>query len=133
MGFASLIGPAVSGISGLAGKAGGGKGGGTASVSPQEAALAEYTRGQNILKNNSMFASSGTGLSTMKTFANAGAGIGAEQQLAGIADTNLQAQNAVNQNNLQSLASSAGFGNTTGNFGNTNTGSSTSTDTSTPS
>jgi hypothetical protein len=124
MGFAGLIGPAISGISGLAGKAGGGKGGGTASVSPQQAALAEYTRGQQILANNSKFASSGTGLSTMKTFANAGAGIGAEEQLAGVADTNLQAQNAVQQSNLQQLASSAGFGTQGGSFGNTggNTG-----------
>jgi hypothetical protein len=63
-------------------------------------------------------------MSTMKTFANAGAGIGAEQQLAGVADQNAQAQNAVQQSNLQQLASSAGFGTQGGSFGNTggNTG-----------
>jgi urease alpha subunit len=119
MGFTSLISPLIS----LIGGAFGGAGGGTASsVTPQQAALQKYLTEQQILANNSSFASHGTGLSTMKTFANAGAGIGAEQQLAGIADTNAQAQNAVQQSNLQQLASSAGFGTQGGSFGNTGSG-----------
>jgi hypothetical protein len=123
MGFTSLISPLIS----LIGGAFGGAGGGTASsVTPQQAALQKYLTEQQILANNSSFASHGTGLSTMKTFANAGSIIGGEEGLAGIANQNAQAQNSAslsNQSTLQSLASNA-FGSQGGNFGNTggNTG-----------
>lgn len=115
MGFTSLIGPAISAGSKAAGSAGN-KGGGGGGVSPQEAALAQYTMGQNILKNDSMFASSGTGVSTMKTMENAGAELGGAKELASISDTNAAAQQQVN-NSLTNLASSAGFGTQSGSMG----------------
>jgi hypothetical protein len=99
----------------------GGKGGSAGSpstLSPQQASLAEFTMGQNMLKNNSTFANSGTGMSTMKSYADAGAQFGGAQQAAGLADQNAAEATAANSS-LQSLASSAGFGSTGGNFGST--------------
>ena len=78
MGITSLISPAISAGSKAASSKSGGGG-----VSPQEAALAQYTMGQQMLKNNTNFASSGTGLSTMKTMSNAGALMGGAENLAG--------------------------------------------------
>jgi hypothetical protein len=129
-GFGSFIGPAV----GLASKAAGGGSSGSGGLSPQQAALAAYTQGQNILKNNAAFASEGMGLSTNKSFANAGAVLGGSSQAAGISDAAAAAQqqaNQANQSSLQSLAS--GFGTTQGSFGNTGGNTGGSTDTSTPS
>ena len=108
-GLSSLIGPAVN-LGGKAANAAKGSSSGGGGLSPQEAALMEYTKGQHILANDARFASTGTGLSTMKTFANAGATIGAAAQGAQIADQNLANNSAVQQSSLQSLASSAGFG-----------------------
>jgi hypothetical protein len=116
----SAIAPAI----GLGGKAANAIGGGKtnsstpSSLSPQQAALAEFTMGQQMLNNNSKFASSGTGLSTMKTLSNAGAQIGGATEAAGLADKNAAAAQAANAS-LTNLASSAGFGSTGGNFGST--------------
>jgi hypothetical protein len=112
--IASLGGKAVG--SALGGKSG--SAGSPSTLSPQQASLAEFTMGQNMLKNNSAFANSGTGLSTMKSYADAGAQFGGAQQAAGLADQNAAEATAANSS-LQSLASSAGFGSTGGNFGNT--------------
>lgn len=131
MGFTALIGPAISAGGKLAGGGGkGGGGGGGGGISPQEAALAEYTAGQRMLANDTLFARSGTGLSTMKTFENAGSQIGGATQAAGIADTNLANQQAVQQSSLQALANSAGFGSQTNTGANTNPNVSTGADTS---
>lgn len=117
-----LVGPAVN----LASKAfsgGGGGGGQQVGLTPQEVALAEYTKGQQILKNNSMFASSGTGMSTNKAFENAGAELGAAESIAGISDAASATNFQNNQSALNQLAQSAGFsqgfGSTGGSFGNT--------------
>lgn len=114
MGVAGLIGPAMSAGSKAASSKSSGGG-----VSPQQAALAQYTMGQNILKNNTAFANEGLGDSTMKTMSNAGAALGGAEQLAGISDQEAATQQSANQSNLGSLAQSAGFGSNQGNFGNT--------------
>lgn len=121
MGIASGAKAIPSLISGISGLFSGGGGGGSAGLSEQEAALMEYERSQNILKNNSLRASTGTGIGTGTTYADAASGIGAAAQGAGIVDQQLAANQAVQQANLQSLAQSAGFG--TGSGGNTNVNS----------
>jgi hypothetical protein len=88
------------------------------SVTPQQAALAEFTKGQQDLATNAADASSGTGLSTMKSYADAAHGIGAAGQLAGVADQNAAAAQAANMS-LTNLASSAGFGTQGGSLGTT--------------
>jgi hypothetical protein len=101
------------------GLTGGGKNTSTASsATPQQAALAAYTKGQQNLATNAADASSGTGMSTMNTYADAAHGIGAATQLAGVADQNAAAAQAANSS-LQNLASSAGFGTTSGSLGTT--------------
>lgn len=114
MGISSAIGAGSKLASSAASSKSGGGG-----ASPQQAALAQYTMGQNILKNNSAFASEGLGDSTMKTMSNAGAALGGAEQLAGISDQEAAAQQSADTSNLGSLAQSAGFGSNTGNFGNT--------------
>jgi hypothetical protein len=118
-GLTGLIGPAV-GLGGKASNAIKGSGSGSG-PSPQEAALAEYTKGQHILANDTNFAGHGMGLSTGKTYADAGAQIGGASQFAQIADQSLANQQAVQQSSLQALASSAGFGNQGGNNTSVNT------------
>ena len=131
-GLTSLIGPAVN-LGGKAANAAKGSGGGGGGLSPQEAALMEYTKGQHILANDARFASTGTGLSTMKTFANAGATIGAAAQGAQIADQNLANNSAVQQSSLQALAQGAGFGTQGSNLNTTPNVSTGASDTSTTS
>jgi hypothetical protein len=113
MGISSLAGPLI----GLGSSAiGSSKGGVSGGLSPQQAALSQYDMGQSILQNSSTAANSGTGASTMSSYADAAAGIGAATQAAGMSDTNAQGQLAENQS-LQNLASSAGFGTQGGSFG----------------
>ena len=90
----SLIGP-------IAGLAGGGKGGsgfqspffnaGPGGVSPEQAALGQYTLGQNLLRDRTTFANTGTGASTMATEEAGGARLGEAEQLAQISNRNQQA------------------------------------------
>ena len=129
-GLSSLIGPAVN-LGGKAANAAKGSSSGGGGLSPQEAALMQYTMGQNILANNSRFASSGMGLSTNKTFANAGAAIGAAAKGAQISDQNLANNSAVQQSSLQSLAQGAGFGSQGSNLNTTPNVSTGASDTST--
>lgn len=89
------------------GAKGGSSGGG---ISPQQAALAQYSAGQQELASNTAFANQGLGASTMGSYADAGANMGAAMAAAGMSDANAAAQNQVNQAQLQQLASSAGFG-----------------------
>lgn len=116
------IGSAVKGASSLIGglsslfSSGGAN---TAGLSDQEAALMEYQRQQNILKNNSYVASTGTGMGTGVSFEDAAAGIGAAQTGAGIVDKQLQANLNAQQTSLQALASSAMGGTQGGGGGNT--------------
>jgi len=126
-------GPAIKIGSQLASSAGSKGGGGGGGISPQQAALAQYNAGQQELNANSTFGGRGLGMSTMSTYANAGANLGGALQAAGFNDQNLAAQNQVNQAQLQQLASNAGFnqgasqgnfGNTSGNFGNNGGGGS---------
>jgi hypothetical protein len=125
MAMASMAMPMMKGATSLISSAAGGKGGSSSTaggVSPQEAALAQYTMGQSILHNNAAFAHSGTGASTMNTYANTGPQFQAALTMAGMADQNAAAQQQVNQSQqapLDQLAQSAGFGSTGGNFGNT--------------
>jgi hypothetical protein len=76
----------------------------SANLSPEQLALAEYDMGERTLRNDTSFAGSGLGASTMRTFANAGAGIGGAEQAAGFSDAMLAAlapssslQNLLNQ------------------------------------
>ena len=121
---------ALSAASSIGQKAGSGKGGGGSGggISPQQAALAQYTMGQQELKIASNAASSGLGASTMKTYEQAGPQFGAAMEMAGQSDANaasLQqlAQAAQNQNTSNN-AFGSGF-NSTGNFGSTQGGFST--------
>ena len=102
----SLIGPAMSLAGGGGGKGGGGGGGGQQDqgVSPQEAALAQYTYQQRLVADASRFANTNTGISTMSTQAAGGARLGKAEQLAGLAQQNA---NAIG-NAQQSLAQTAG-------------------------
>ena len=91
-----------------------GGGGGSAGLSPEEAALMQYQRHESILRNNAVGAATGTGIGTGTTFSDAAAGIGAAETGAGIVDQQLAAQQSVQQANLQALAQSAGFGTQSG-------------------
>ncbi|HEX3520768.1 MAG TPA: hypothetical protein VHT52_01620 [Stellaceae bacterium] len=143
MGAGALIAPlAQAGI----GAATSGKGGGTVApqggISPEQAALAQYGYGQDLLA-----AASGTnqgfpGQSTMMTQASGGARNKFAQSEAGASDVNQQLQIA-QQTKLQELAQQqeqqSGFGaGSSGSFGSSggsagNTGGSTGTDTGTTS
>jgi hypothetical protein len=105
---------------------GGGKGGVdvTGGVSPQEAALAEYTTQQREIANASNF-SRGMGESTGRTYSDAAAEVGGATQLAGISDANAQAQNSLATIAQQANQQIGGFGTSGGNFGNTDTGGNT--------
>ena len=115
MGAAALIGPIMS----LAGSAGGGKGGGQASaggISPEQAALAEYQAMQQKLKVAWEFGGGnpggqGTGLSTMKTQAMAGANTGLAMTMAGMSDATAQQQNQLAQLAQQNNQFNQGYNN----------------------
>lgn len=94
-------------------------------ISPQQAAMAEYTAGQDALASNTAFGGTNTGMSTMSTYEGAGANFGQALAEAGLSDQNAAQQNAINQaqntsnlGNLGTLASNAGFSSGAG-FGNT--------------
>jgi hypothetical protein len=76
----------------------------TPGVSPEQAALAQYSYGQNLLKNEQTF-SGGTGHSTMATQGAGGARFKEAFDVATESDKNLAAQFT----QLQQLASNAGF------------------------
>ena len=132
----SLISPIV----GLAGSSKGGGGAftspffnaGPGGVSPEQAALAQYTLGQNLLRDRTAFANTGTGASTMATEEAGGARTGEAESLAQMSNRNQQAaaqiatQDFQQQQALAKLVQQAqqqsGFGAGLGSFG-TGTGS----------
>ena len=119
MAGAEAIGPII-GLASKAAQGGGGKGGGSSSggVSPQQAALARYTKGQQLLQSQSQMASSGTAHSTGSTQMAGGAEFGEAYQLAQMSDANQTAAfNTAQQQQsaLQSIANQAG-GQGTGGF-----------------
>lgn len=144
MGLLSLVGPAVS----LASSAASGKGGGStqapSGISPQEAALANYTMTQGLVRAGEQFAETGTGESTMATQAAGGARNRAALQGATLSDLNQGAQGSALQQlaNIagtqagQAASAGQGFTSSPGSLGtggstDTGTGTGTTTDTST--
>ena len=115
---AEFIGPVI-GAASKAAQSGGGKGGGQSAnqASPEQAALAQYHYGENLLAAESGYAGTGTGHSTMETQATGGARNQRAKELAGAADQNLQLANQANtqlqqlaqQNQLISQANQAGL------------------------
>jgi len=67
-------------------------------ITPEQTALTQYTLGQNLLADESQFASSGTGESTMKTQATGGARLGAAEEAGKISDINQGAEYQAYQN-----------------------------------
>lgn len=111
------------GLGSIMGGGGGGKGGGGGGLSPQQAALAEYTRGQQMLKARATFGKSGLGASTMATEAAGGANYAGAASAAASSDLNTQIANQ-QSGDLGSLAGQlAAFGsqNTTGGSTSSNT------------
>lgn len=131
-----MIGP-IMGMAGKAAQAGGGKGGGGGSSgpSPEQAALAQYHLGQNLLAARSGFANTGTGASTMSTqtansarfkFAKEMAKASNANDVANAqANTQLQQLAQQNQENQGFQAGSGGFGSQSGSFGSSSDTSST--------
>ena len=70
-------------------------------ITPEQQALTQYTLGQNLLADESQFASSGTGESTMKTQATGGARIAKAEQAGKISDINQTAQYGAYRNAVQ--------------------------------
>lgn len=84
-------------MSGLMG-GGGGKGGSSSGgISPEQMALAQYTYGQNVMKNAGDFGTRGMGHSTGVTQADAGAAMGEAKQMAEMSQHDTQAMNQFNQ------------------------------------
>lgn len=117
---------ALKGVASLASSAGNKSG--SASASPEQAALAQYQYGQNLLATQSGAANKGIGASTMATQAAGGAANQYAAQMAGAADLNTQAQQQATSQLQQLAQQQAGsgaqaqgisdtFGNTGGNFG----------------
>jgi hypothetical protein len=139
MGGAALIAPIAEAGIGAASSGKGGGGGGGGGISPEQRALAQYSYGQDLLKDRSASANFGTGESTMETQATTGArnqlakseaqASDVNQQLQQQAGTQLQqlAQQQQNQSDQASGfgAGAGGFGSSggsTGNTGSTSTG-----------
>lgn len=124
----SLIGPAIS----LANSAGAGKGGAQqqapAGISPQEAALAQYTQMQGLVGVGNRFAGTGpgsdigTGISTMATQAAGGVRTGTAVQGAGFSDANQAAQGNLLQQLAQIQGTQAGQAAAAANQGGNNQG-----------
>ena len=105
MSGAELIGPAI-GAASKAASSGGGKGGGgggSSGPSTEQAALAQYHYGENLLLDRSNFANTNTGASTMATQASEGARNQFGKEMAKAADKNAALQASANQS-LQQLA-----------------------------
>lgn len=104
MGVGSLIGLGIQSASAAAGgKGGGGNTSPQGGVSPEQAALSQYTYGQDLLAARSGYAGTGTGESTMATQASGGARNKLAKSLASASDQNQQLQIAAAQS-LQQLA-----------------------------
>lgn len=90
MGAGEMIGLGVQAASSAGGGkgGGGGGGGGGSGVSPQEAALAQYTYHQGLVEASNRFANTNTGVSTMSTQAASGPRLKKALQLAGLSDKN---------------------------------------------
>ena len=97
------------GLGGFGG--GGGKTSTQGGISPEQQALAQYTFGENVINDRSMFARQGMGPSTNETLAVAGSRFGEAEQAAKMSDADFKAMQAFNQqqaNSLQSIAGQAG-------------------------
>lgn len=125
MGGAELIMPlAEAGISAASSGGGKGGGGGQGGVSKEQAALAQYKYGQDLLAARTGYAATGTGESTMATQAAGGARNQLAKSLAQASDQNAALQTQANSQ-LQQLAQqqqnqgdqNAGFNAGAGGFG----------------
>lgn len=103
----SLIGP-------IASAAGGGKGGGggqqnaPSGISPQEAALAQYTMQQGLVQSAFDFGNTRTGISTMSTQRAGGARTAAALKGAQLSDQNQAAIGTAQQSLAQTAGTAAG-------------------------
>lgn len=70
-------------------------------ITPQQEALGQYSYGEDLLAQGNLFASSGTGESTMATQGAEGAKNTEAEQMAQMSDTNQEAQYKEYQNQLQ--------------------------------
>jgi hypothetical protein len=107
---------------------GGGKGGGSTfqsqgGVTGPEADYAQYEYDQGMVKNESQFADTGTGMSTMDTQGGTGVAFGKAQNLAKASDANqsaeYQASQQANANQTQDLSSLASLAKTANTQSNT--------------
>lgn len=71
-------------------------------ITPQQQDLAQYTLGQNLTAENSMFGSSGTGMSTMATQGDTGAFRTEAQDLGKMSDVDQSASYQLYQNDVAS-------------------------------
>lgn len=125
-----MIGPMMGMASKAMSSGGGGKGGGGGGgnkTSPEQAALAQYHYGENLLKARAGYASHGTGESTMATQASGGARNQFAKEMAQASDKNSELQALAGQQ-LQGIggqnaeaqgfsAGAGGFGSQSGGFG----------------
>lgn len=87
-------------------------------ISPEQMALTQYTYGEGILNNAAKFGSSGTGLSTMNTMADAGTGMQQALTAQQLSQSDAAAVNAFNQQSKNQTASGIGsLGNLAGSLG----------------
>lgn len=107
MGAGKQVAQMASGAGGGKGGGGGGGGGGQG-VSPQEAALAQYTYQQGLVADASRFANTHTGISTMSTQAAGGTRIQKALDLARRAQSNANAIDKAQQSLAQTAGTQAG-------------------------
>lgn len=84
----------IGSLAGLAGQLFGGNNAGSVGLSPQQAALADYTTQQGLVKSQFGFGQTGTGMSTMATQAAGGAQMAGAEAAAGMSDFNTAIANA---------------------------------------
>lgn len=72
-------------------------------ITPQQQALGQYSYGQDLMGQAELFGGSGTGESTMATQGAEGARNKAALQMAGMSDTNQEAQYQLYQNDIQNI------------------------------
>lgn len=72
-------------------------------VTPEQLSLGQYSYGQDLLAQRSLFGGSGTGESTMATQGAEGSRNTAALQMAGMSDANTEAQYQLYKNNIQGI------------------------------
>ena len=122
----SVLSPLAGLVANIAGPASGAGAGSPGGISPQEAALAQFTAKAHLLRGETTLADTDTAVSTGATRLAGGAQAGGALQAANFSDRNAQAVGAANQAIAKaqgSLASSLagtlskGFSSSPGNFG----------------